>query len=64
MFTGAMARIILRFVAGALVGAGLVSVGAGEFIKEDPDLAFLVAGVLAAVSEGFYALAKKKGWGL
>lgn len=61
-----LARVILRYVAGALLGAG-VSVGAaGYVLADDPDLVMLVSiglsFLIGAASEGFYYLAKKYGW--
>ncbi len=60
---GAIGRIILRYGAGTVFGATL-----GSTLAADPDLAMVVgtaASVLVAgIVEGFYALAKKKGWTL
>lgn len=59
MISGAVARIALRYVAGALVGMEI-----GDQLAMDPDLVLLVAAGLAAVVEGVYAFAKRHGWRL
>ncbi|TPW33646.1 hypothetical protein FJU08_01400 [Martelella alba] len=60
---GAVARILLRYVAGALTTWGL-----GDQLSHDPDLVNVTAtfiGVVAASgTEIFYRLAKAKGWKL
>lgn len=61
-----LARIALRYAAGALVMKGLVDNSTGQQIATDPDVLRAVEiglGVgLAAVSEVWYSLAKKLGW--
>lgn len=60
---GALGRIILRYGAGALLGAGV-----GSQLAADPDLVLVVGTgaslVAAAAAEALYSLAKKKGWSL
>lgn len=61
-----LARIALRYVAGALIARGLLGIDDVNTLLTDPDVAALVevaigAG-LAAATEGFYALAKRFGW--
>ena len=52
-----IARIILRYVIGVLLG-----MDAEGIIAANPDLVTLVAVGLGAAVEAFYAWAKKKGW--
>lgn len=56
-----IARIALRYLAGALAAYGLIGAETGEYLAADPDLTLVVAGVLAAVVEGAYAYAKRRG---
>ena len=59
--TGALARIILRYiVGGVIVGSAAV----GDKLAADPDLVMAVAALVGVAIEGFYALAKRKGWSL
>lgn len=58
---GAVARIILRYVAGGLV---LGSPVVGERLAQDPDLVMLVGALVGIATEGFYYLAKRRGWKL
>lgn len=64
--TGLIARIALRYIAGALVAKGLLSADDALAVNTDPDLVELVtAGLgiaIAAGTEWFYALARKLGW--
>jgi hypothetical protein len=54
-----MARILLRY----LVGAGIMgSTTLGDQLAADPDLVLYGALALAAVIEGAYAIAKRRGW--
>lgn len=61
-----LARVLLRYVAGALAGYGIAVNAAGYVLADDPDMVFLVScglsALFGAVVEGFYALAKKRGW--
>ena len=58
-----LARILLRYVGGALISAG---VAINPTALTDPDLVqvlcFLIGGLCTAFSEGFYLIARKKGW--
>jgi hypothetical protein len=60
------ARIILRYLAGFLVYKGLFSPDMGDTFAADPDIMawtqLALAAALAAVSEGWYWLARKFGW--
>lgn len=64
--SGLLARLILRYVAGALIAKGLLSDADGDWINADPDLMELVtAGVGFAImfaTEYAYRLAKRFGW--
>lgn len=57
-----IARIILRYVSGALVAYGAFSPDTGEMIAADPDLALVLGTVLGAGVEAAFAVAVKKGW--
>lgn len=58
---GPFIRIVLRYGVGAVIGYQV-----GEQLASDPDVvAIATAGAAAAVgaiTEGFYALAKRLGW--
>lgn len=61
-----LARILLRYLSGYLVLKGLFSADMGDQLSTDADiLGWLEIGLgvaAAAVSEGWYYLAKKLGW--
>ena len=57
-----ISRIILRYLAAALVTYGLVPVDVGAQIAMDPDLIALLGLTLAALVELIYNLAKRRGW--
>lgn len=52
-----IARIIIRYAVGIVIGAD-----SADVLAANPDLITLVAAGVAVVVEGFYAWAKKKGW--
>ena len=58
-----LARILLRYLGGALISAGFAI---SPNTLTDPDLVqvlcFLIGGLCTALSEGFYFLARKRGW--
>lgn len=56
---GAIARIVLRYIVGGVVGFQV-----GKELATDPDVVMLVAAGIGIAVEGFYALAKKRGWSL
>ena len=54
-----LARIVLRYVAGAgLMGSAVI----GDQLAADPDLVFYASLAIGAVVEAFYVLATRKGW--
>lgn len=57
-----IARIISRYLSGALVAYGFLPQDAGAQMAMDPDMAILIGAGLGAVTEGFYALAVRFGW--
>lgn len=65
---GPIARILLRYIAGALVAKGLLDPDSAAFFNTDPDLielATAAVGVLMGLgAEFFYRLARKMGWEL
>lgn len=58
-------RIVSRYLAGIIAGAGIASAATGEAVVGDPAvqafLALLISGGLTAAVEGAYALAKRRG---
>lgn len=54
-----IARIIVRYIVGAIIG-----MDAGHALAGDPDVITLVALGIGLAVEGVYALAKRKGWSL
>lgn len=57
-----IARIIARYLAGALVAYGLIPHEVGQELAVDPDLALLIGGAVGAITEVAYGFAKKRGW--
>ena len=51
------ARIVLRYIVGAVVG-----MDAGDALAGDPDVVTVVALGIGAAVEVLYAVAKRKGW--
>ncbi len=60
--TATIARIFLRYAAGALVAAGYLDADLGNQIGADPDILIIVGGALGVAVELAYAFAKKRGW--
>ena len=60
--TGPIARIILRYIAAALVTYGVMPHEIAQQIAVDPDLIMVVGVALGALVEVGYALAKRRGW--
>lgn len=64
--TAVLARIILRYLAGALVAKGLMSIDDVSTALTDPDVTALtemaIGAGLAVATETAYALAKRLGW--
>jgi preprotein translocase subunit Sec61beta len=56
-----LARILLRYAAGALVTWGIVAPEDAQILAMDPDLAILVGAGLGAVVEAAYAIARRNG---
>jgi hypothetical protein len=52
-----LARIILRYIIGGIIG-----METGAILAGDPDVVLYVALGIGAAVEGIYALAKNKGW--
>ncbi|QKV17867.1 hypothetical protein [Oricola thermophila] len=57
----AWARILLRYLVGA---AFFGSTEIGRELAADPDLVEVVAVVIGLAVEGYYVIAKKRGWSL
>lgn len=60
--TAILARIIARYLAGALVAYGLIPHEIGQEIAMDQDIAIALGAGISIVTEAVYAFAKKKGW--
>jgi len=60
-----IARILLRYAGGALISAGFAI---NPSALTDPDVfqvsCFVIGGLCTAASEGFYVIARAKGWNL
>lgn len=57
-----IARIALRYAAGALVAAGYINAETGQQIIADPEVLMLVGAALGLGAEMTYAVAKRLGW--
>jgi hypothetical protein len=57
-----IARILLRYASGALVAYGVLPHEVGAELAVDPDLVLVVGFGIGALTEGFYALARRNGW--
>ncbi|WP_283177903.1 hypothetical protein [Gemmobacter sp. 24YEA27] len=55
-----IARIIARYLAGALVAYGLLEHPDARAVE--PDLAILIGAGIGMLTEGAYALARRFGW--
>jgi hypothetical protein len=60
-FAPTIARIVLRYAAGALVAYGLINPGLGDQIAVDPDLALVLGGLIGAATEAAYVWVSKRG---
>lgn len=64
--SGALVRIAMRYIAGGLVAKGIFGTSSALVLFSDPEveqLATILVGLaLTAISEAWYALAKKYGW--
>jgi hypothetical protein len=65
-FAAIFARILLRWGAGFLVAKGLLAPDVGPELASDVDvqalLEVLIGFVMAGAAEGWFALAKRRGW--
>lgn len=52
-----IARIIIRYIVGAVIGSET-----GNLLAGDPDIVLYVALGIGAGVEALYAMAKRKGW--
>ena len=59
---GPLARIIVRYTAGALVMAGWIGGEFGDQLSADPDILMAVGLGLSLTVEGFYVFARRLGW--
>lgn len=54
-----IARIIIRYIVGLVIGADAANIAAG-----DPDLVTVVAACVGVAVEVIYGVAKRRGWTL
>jgi preprotein translocase subunit Sec61beta len=54
-------RIALRYLAPSLVALGVLSPETAEAIALDPDVAVILGAVIAALTEAWYAYARRNG---
>lgn len=59
---GPVSRILLRYVAAALVAHGWLTPDDASMLAMDPDLQMMVGAGIGAAVEAWFALAKKYGW--
>jgi len=57
-----LARIALRYGAAALVTYGMLSPSAGNSLASDPDIQVLIGMALGLMAEGWYFVARRRGW--
>ncbi|MCB5410245.1 hypothetical protein [Pseudogemmobacter faecipullorum] len=57
-----LARIVTRYLAGALVAWGLLDPGTAAELTLDPDIAVILGAVFAFVTEVAYGFARHYGW--
>jgi hypothetical protein len=60
--TAVFARILLRYVSGALITAGYLDAGIGSTLSVDPDVVTTLGVGIGVATEGVFALAHKYGW--
>lgn len=60
--TFTIARIILRYLAAALVTWGILDANSGSLLGTDQDVVQLLGIGLGLAVEGWYIIAKKLGW--
>lgn len=60
--TAVLARILARYLSGALVAYGVIDAGLGREMALDPDLALMIGAAIGALAEAGYALALRFGW--
>lgn len=56
-----IARILLRYLSGALVAYGIIPVEAGAELAMDQEVALVIGAAIGAVTEALYTLAKRTG---
>lgn len=59
---GLGSRILLRYLLGYFVLYNVIPQDIAELIENDPEIALLVSGALAAGVEGVTVLARRFGW--
>lgn len=60
--TAVLARILARYLAGALLAYGVIDAALAREMALDADLALLLGASIGAIAEGAYALALRFGW--
>lgn len=57
-----LARIILRYLSGALVAYGFIPQEVGSTLAMDQEVALALGAAIGVLTEGFYAFARRQGW--
>ncbi|MGY5791899.1 hypothetical protein ACXHXM_16810 len=60
--TAVIARIALRYIAGALIAKGFLDAGTGNTLATDPDVLMLAGLGIGALTELAYVIAHRMGW--
>ena len=61
-FLPQLARVLARYLSGALMTAGFLAPGLGAELARDPEVLGLIGLALGAGTETAWALAVRKGW--
>lgn len=60
--TAVIARIIARYLSGALVSYGFLAQDLGAEVATDPDILLALGVGIGVITEALYAVAVKNGW--
>jgi hypothetical protein len=61
-FLPQLARVLARYLSGALMTAGFLAPGLGAELARDPEVLGLIGLALGGATETAWALAVRKGW--
>lgn len=57
-----IARILLRYGAGALIAHGLLAQDVGTSLAADPDIQIAAGALLGFIAESMWIVARRRGW--